>query len=125
MAGLASGNENEINLDEFLLQAQEYEDHGGALDSIFKVLNVAFRTHPFHTVRAAELQRWVQSGAYERIVRGEYPRRGEGGDRPLSEDYADAAGYYGGRAKGVVEEVGGVIRNARDAFSNAFRTPGK
>src|SRR5436305_609549 len=106
MAGLASGEEDEIDLDDFLLQAQEYEEGGGALDSIFKVLNVAFRTHPFHTVRAAELQRWVQAGDYDRIVGGEYPRRGESGDRPLADDFADAAGYYGGRARGVVEEVG-------------------
>jgi len=121
MAGEASTEEDEINLEEFLIQAQEYEDRGGALDSIFKLLNVAFRTHPFHTVRAAELQRWVQSGGYSKILSGDYVRRGDAGDRPLGDDYADAAGYYGTRARSMVEEVGGVLKNARDAFSDKFR----
>jgi hypothetical protein len=84
-------------------------------------LNVAFRTHPFHTVRAAELQRWVQSGGYSKILSGDYVRRGDAGDRPLGDDYADAAGYYGTRARSMVEEVGGVLKNARDAFSDKFR----
>jgi Zn-dependent protease with chaperone function len=113
--------DDETNLDEFLVQAQEYEEAGGALDTIFKVLNVAFRTHPFNTVRAAELQRWIQSGAYDRIVNGDYPRRGEDG-RPLTDDYADAAGYYGTEARGAVEQVKDALRGARDAFSNAYRS---
>ncbi|HJU64440.1 MAG TPA: M48 family metallopeptidase [Gemmatimonadaceae bacterium] len=121
----ASSDEDEINLDEFLVQAQEYETGGGALDGIFKILNVAFRTHPFHTVRAAELQRWMMSGAYERIVGGDYPRRDASGDRPLSEDYADAAGYYGEQARGAMDQVAGIIKGARDAFTGAFRNQTK
>lgn len=112
--------DDETDLDEFLVQAREYEEGGNALDTIFKVLNVAWRTHPFNTVRAAELQRWIESGAYDRIVGGDYPRRGAD-DRPLSDDYADAAGYYGGEARGAVEQVKDALRGARDAFANAYR----
>jgi Zn-dependent protease with chaperone function len=112
--------DDEMSLEEFLAQAREYETGGSAIDSIFKVLNVAFRTHPFHTVRAAELERWVQSGAYERIVGGEYPRRGSD-DRPLTDDYAEAAGYYGTQARSAVDQVADVLRSARDAFAEAFR----
>lgn len=112
--------DDESNLDEFLVQAQEYEERGGALDTIFRVLNVAFRTHPFNTVRAAELQRWVQTGAYDRIVNGDYPHRGEN-DRPLSDDYAEAAGYYRNEAQSAVETVKDALRGARDAFNNAYR----
>lgn len=112
--------DDESNLDEFLIQAQEYEERGGALDTIFRVLNVAFRTHPFNTVRAAELQRWVQTGAYDRIVNGDYPHRGEN-DRPLSDDYAEAAGYYRNEAQSAVETVKDALRGARDAFNNAYR----
>src|SRR5687767_7393767 len=65
---------DEINLDEFLVQADEYETGGNAIDSVFKFLNVAFRTHPFHTVRVAELHRWVRSGEYFRVIEGDYPR---------------------------------------------------
>lgn len=112
--------DDESNLDEFLTQAQEYEERGGALDTIFRVLNVAWATHPFNTVRAAELQRWIQTGAYERIVNGDYPRRGEN-DRPLSDDYAEAAGYYRNEAQTAVDQVKDALRGARDAFSNAYR----
>jgi Zn-dependent protease with chaperone function len=119
---LAGGvtTDDESNLDEFLTQAQEYEVGGGALDTLFRVLNVAWATHPFNTVRAAELQRWMQSGAYDRIVNGDYPRRGEN-DRPLSDDYAEAAGYYRSEAQTAVDQVKDALRGARDAFSNAYR----
>jgi Zn-dependent protease with chaperone function len=112
---------DEINLDEFLVQAQEYETGGNFVDSIFKVINIAFQTHPFHTMRVAELHRWVRSGEYYRIVGGEYPRRGDEGQRPLSQDYADAAGYYGGRVRDVANQVSDTLNKARDAFNSAWK----
>jgi Zn-dependent protease with chaperone function len=117
--GESYGEEDTISLDEFLVQAREYEEGGTAVDTIFKVLNVAFRTHPFNTVRAGELQRWMMSGEYERILSGDYPRRG--GDRPLSQDFADAASYYGDQTRGAVDEVREIFKGARDAFNGAFR----
>jgi Zn-dependent protease with chaperone function len=117
--------DDETNLDEFMRQAEEYESTGNAIDGIFKVLNVAFRTHPFNTVRAGELQRWIRAGAYDRIIAGDYPRRGND-DRPLSEDYDAAAGYYGEQARDAVAQVRNALRDARDAFTEAFRnTTGK
>ncbi|HJR42048.1 MAG TPA: M48 family metallopeptidase [Gemmatimonadaceae bacterium] len=122
--GLPAEEEDTISLDEFLVQAREYEEGGSAIDTIFKVLNVAFRTHPFNTVRAGELQRWMTSGQYERILGGDYPRRGDD-TRPLSQDYAEAAGYYGDQTRGAVDEVAAILRGARDAFTGAFRGPTK
>lgn len=113
--------DDETNLDEFLIQADEYESGGNAIDGIFKLLNVAFRTHPFNTVRAGELQRWIRGGEYEKIIGGDYPRRGED-DRPLGADYDEAAGYYGGQARGAMEQVADTLRGARDAFNDAFRS---
>jgi Zn-dependent protease with chaperone function len=114
-------SDDEMNLDEFLVQAQEYETGGNAIDAVFKALNVAFRTHPFNTVRAAELQRWVQTGGYDRVMNGDYPRRDGAGGRPLADDYADAAGYYGQQARGTVDQVADLFKSARDAFTGAFR----
>jgi hypothetical protein len=88
---------------------------------VFQVINTAFKTHPFGTVRAAELQRWVRSGKYDTIINGDYPRRGDPG-QPLSEDYVDAAGYYGNQAREAFTQVGDVLARARDAFNNAFKT---
>ena len=91
------------------------------MDMIIKVLNTLGHTHPFHTVRAAELQRWVEGGDYDRILRGEYPRRGTDEDkRPIGEDVADAGKYYGDQMKETMGAMSDVARKARDAFSSAF-----
>ena len=115
------GDGDEISLDEFLVQAQQYESDSGAVDLLFKVLNVAGRTHPFNTVRAAELQRWIQSGGYDTIVKGEYQRRDAGTERPLSGDYTDAAGYYGDKMKGMMNQMADAARRATDTVNNVFR----
>jgi Zn-dependent protease with chaperone function len=120
LAGGAAGDDT-IDLDEFLIQAQDYETTGGPWDSALKFLNTVFRDHPLNTVRAAELQRWAASEDYARILRGDYPRRGTEGDQPLSRDYAAAAGYYGDRARAVLSELEGAVGRARDAFGQAFQ----
>ena len=84
------------------------------------MLNTAFQTHPFATVRAAELQRWVQGGDYDRILRGEYPRRGSD-DRPLGDDYAEAGTYYRQKAQDAYNTASDVLSRARDAFSDRMR----
>lgn len=114
-------DDDEINLDEFLVQAEEYETGGTAIDSLFKFLNVAFRTHPFHTVRAAELHHWVRSGEYYRILEGDYPRRGSEPERPLRQDYAEAGSYYEQQARQAMDQVSDVLNRARDAFTQAVR----
>jgi Zn-dependent protease with chaperone function len=122
---LAGGGKlEEMNLDAFMTQAKEYEEGGDAVDVIYKVLNTLGMTHPFHTLRAAELQRWIGTGEYDRILRGEYPRRGtEDEKRPLSEDIGEAGKYYAEQAKTAVDSVAEVARKARDAFTSAFRGP--
>ena len=119
------GGDDEISLDAFLAQAAEYETQGGIADKVWQVINTAFKTHPFGTVRAAELQRWMQAGEYDRILGGDYPRRGSEGDRPLGADYADAAGYYGQQARDAVGSLNDSLARARDAFNQAFRGPGQ
>jgi Zn-dependent protease with chaperone function len=120
-AGGTSGDD-ESSLDEFLIQAEEYEIGGHAIDAVLKVLNLLFRSHPFNTARAAELQHWQKSGAYDRIIGGDYPRRGSE-ERPLGEDMADAASYYGEQSRRAAASVNDVLNRARDAFNSAFRGP--
>jgi len=122
---LAGGGKiEEMNVDAFMAQAKEYEEGGDAMDVIYKVLNILGMTHPFHTLRAAELQRWVAGGDYDRILRGEYPRRGtEDERRPLAQDIGEASQYYAEQARGAVDSVAEVAKKARDAFTAAFRGP--
>ncbi|HEX9282697.1 MAG TPA: M48 family metallopeptidase [Gemmatimonadales bacterium] len=120
MAG--GGDMAQMDLNAFLAQAKEYEETGGALDRIFQVLNTLERTHPFNTLRAAELQRWIEAGPYDRILAGEYPKRGpEAEGRPLDKDIDEARDYYMKEAKAVVNDVVDSAKRAAQAFAEAFK----
>jgi len=67
----------EMSREAFLDQARAYQDSDN-LDRLGKMLMFAtvgkFLTHPMPIHRAQQLERWVQSGAYERILGGNYER---------------------------------------------------
>jgi Zn-dependent protease with chaperone function len=119
-AGGGAG-EDKIDLDAFMRQAAEYETQSGAWETVMKVLNTAFRQHPFHTVRAAELQQWIDGGTYGKIVGGEYPRRSDAPPPDLNQDFSDAAGYYGDQARAAVGKLTDVLGRAKGAFDDAFK----
>jgi Zn-dependent protease with chaperone function len=122
MAGGGAGDDT-ISIDAFMEQSKSYETGGDFADKVWQVINTAFRTHPFGTVRAAELQRWVESGDFDKILRGDYRRRSDAASPPLTEDLADAAGYYGDQAKDAMDSISQVLTRARDAFNSAFKGP--
>jgi len=124
LAGGGAGDDA-IDLDAFMRQASEYETQGTAWERVWKILNTAFRDHPFNTVRAAELQRWITSGEYDRILSGTYLRRGDEGTKPLGDDYVDAAGYYGEQTRQFTDQAFSAINKARERFSDAFRNSTK
>ncbi|MFE9466215.1 M48 family metallopeptidase [Streptomyces virginiae] len=92
---LAGGNHlHEMNVDAFLEQADEYEKGGDLRDSVLKILNMLPRTHPFTTVRAAELKKWSESREHQRIMDGHYPRREEDKDASVSDSFRESAAHY-------------------------------
>ncbi|MGW3370795.1 M48 family metallopeptidase [Streptomyces hydrogenans] len=92
---LAGGNHlHEMNVDAFLAQADEYEKAGDLRDSVLKILNVLPRSHPFTTVRAAELKRWSESRDHQRLMDGHYPKRSEDKDASVSDSFRESAGHY-------------------------------
>ena len=111
-----------IDLDAYMAQAAEYETGGTAWDDVLKLLNTALREHPFHTLRAGELQRWAQSGEYEAILAGTYIRRGSEEERPLRDDIRDATDYYADQARAAAQTVGDALGRAAGAFRDAFKT---
>src|SRR6059058_4636891 len=116
------GDMSQMDLNAFLEQAKEYEETGGALDRVFKILGVLGRSHPFNTVRAAELQRWIAQGHYERILGGDYTRRGpEAERRPIDKDIDEARDHYMKEAKAVVEDVVDTAKRAPQAFAEALK----
>jgi Zn-dependent protease with chaperone function len=120
MAG--GGDVTEMNLSAFLEQAKEYEESGGALDRVFKILNTLPQSHPFNTLRAAELQRWIADGHYDRVLRGEYTRRGpEAEQRPIDQDIDAARDHYMKEAKAVVNDVVDTAKRAAQAFAETLK----
>ncbi|KFG75551.1 peptidase M48 [Streptomyces mutabilis] len=92
---IAGGNHlHEMNVDAFLEQAEEYEAGGDLRDSVLKILNVLPRSHPFTTVRAAELKKWAASRDYQRIMDGHYPRREEDQDTSVRDSFRESASSY-------------------------------
>ena len=113
---------DQLRVEEFIHQAEQYETGGDAWDTVMKILNTVMRTHPMHTVRAAELLRWERAGGYSKILTGDYLRRGQtDGDHPLTDDYADAAGYYGQKTRETMDSFKDSFSKARDAVSSAWR----
>src|SRR5215216_395509 len=120
--GRGAGFAGQLNVDAFMQQAHEYASSSERLDIVYKLLSTLALTHPMHTVRAAELQRWVASGEYDRILRGEYIRRGsEAGERPLRDDMAAAGTYYAGEARELAGHLAEAARRAADRAREAFR----
>jgi Zn-dependent protease with chaperone function len=118
MAGGAQ--KDETSLQEFIVQAEEYRESGDVADQVFKVLNLLGRTHPFHVLRVAELRDWIESGEYDRIVRGEYARRGEP-DPVYQEDLKAAASAYAEGAKDFLDSVTEAAKRAGSDFMSSLR----
>jgi Zn-dependent protease with chaperone function len=109
---LAGGNHlHEMNVDSFLKQADEYESAGDLRDSVLKILNVLPRSHPFTTVRAAELRKWSASRDYQRLMDGHYPRRTEDKDASVSDAFKESAGHYADTVKQSKDPLLGLIRD--------------
>jgi Zn-dependent protease with chaperone function len=128
MAGGGRGQSfnEQLNVEAFMQQAHEYAGSTEGLDVIYKLLSTLALTHPMHTVRAAELQRWVSSGEYDRILRGEYTRRGdEAKQRPIGDDMAAAGAYYAEEAREFASHVVDAARRAAERAREAFRNAQK
>jgi Zn-dependent protease with chaperone function len=124
MAGGSRGqmNAGQMNLEAFMAQAHEYLQSNEGLDVVYKILNTLGLSHPMHTVRAAELQQWVATGDYERILAGEYVRRGpESQQRPLKDDLSEAGSYYAKEARETMGHVVDAAKKAAERVGDAFR----
>ena len=118
MAG--GGSSDETSLQEFIIQAEEYKQSGDVADQVFKVLNLMATTHPFYVLRVSELRAWIESGDYDRIIRGEYARRGEA-DPALQEDMRAAAQGYAEGAKEFMEDISEAAKRMGSDFLGGLR----
>jgi hypothetical protein len=111
----------DLNLEPFLQQANEYATSNEGLQVIWKIVNTLALTHPMNVVRAAEVQVWLQSGAYDRVIAGEYPRRGSHDDRrSWGDDVREAGSYYKQEFQDVASHLRTAARKAADSARDAF-----
>jgi Zn-dependent protease with chaperone function len=105
LMALAGGmHSDQLNFDAFLAQAREYEDWDDASDRVRRFFYEINATHPYAVRRVSEVMRWVQSGDYDRIQRGEYIRRGE--EPPVPQQAGDAFEFYADRFRAIFRDIG-------------------
>ncbi|MBB4638865.1 M48 family metallopeptidase [Longimicrobium terrae] len=119
MMAFAGGKNATGNLDEFMRQAEEYRETSDIADQVFKVLNVLWLSHPAPVLRAAEMRTWFESGGYERILAGEYRRRGEP-DSAYAEDLRAAGQSYREAAREGFTNAQQAARRVVDSFRQGF-----
>lgn len=122
MLTFAGGEGALTNLPEFIRQADDYRLGGDLADQVFKVLNLLGADHPFPVLRVAEMRDWFESGEYDRIVRGEYMRRGEG-TGPLTDDLTAAGRAYAEGARQTLHTASDAARRVVDSFKSGFNRP--
>jgi Zn-dependent protease with chaperone function len=84
----------DMDLQAFLAQGEEYEATGDAREGVIRILNLLNATHPFAVVRALEIKRWVESGDYERVLAGAYPNRADDPRASFVDEVKAAASSY-------------------------------
>ena len=110
---IAGGTRGEdLDLDSFIAQSDEYRDGGDTLDGIYKLLAALGATHPFAVVRVAELRDWIDSGAYDAILAGDYRTTADDEETPYTEDLGDAAAGYASAARDLVGNVTSRVASA-------------
>ncbi len=119
MLKFAGGTFSETNLAAFIEQAEEYRANNELVDQVFKVMNLLWATHPFPVIRVAEMRNWFESGAYERIMAGEYRRRGEP-EGSYRDDVQEAAKSYRDTAKDTFGDAAEKARKMVDGFRSGF-----
>lgn len=116
----------DLNLEPFLVQANAYAQNNDGLNVVYKVLNTLALTHPMNVVRAAEVQLWLQTGAYDRILSGAYVKRGTAeAKRSVREDMKEAGSYYSQEFKETATHLKNAAKkaaaNAREALDEVRR----
>ena len=92
---LASGGTlEELDVTSFLSQGAEYDEGGDVRESLIKLSLLQQQSHPFAVVRATELRRWIDAGAYTAILGGDHPRRADDDTASVSEAAQEAAASY-------------------------------
>jgi Zn-dependent protease with chaperone function len=95
---------DQLNLDAFMAQAMEYESWDAPTDRVRRFFSEINITHPYAVRRVSEVMKWVQSGDYDRILRGEYRTRDQ--ESNVRAEAGDAVEFYGERFRSAFRDLG-------------------
>ena len=122
---LAGGKHiEEMNLDEFHRQADEYESGGDVMDGIYKVLNVLGQSHPFPVLRLKAIDDWATTGSYQSILAGDYPARNST-EEDFARDFSEASRQYREDLKGSKDPFAQTVSNVSEGLENAAKEAAK
>lgn len=114
---MAGGNRtDQMELGEFIRQAEEYNQSETMMDSFYKLLNLMGQTHPFPVIRVVELLSWVRSGEYDAIMRGFYAKE----KTELADDWKKAGQNYAKDFQSSFRPVGETLENAAQKAMEIF-----
>ena len=68
-AGIPKKYYEQINVEAFLQQAQEFKSFDySTMDKLVKMMSIMWQDHPWTVMRASELKKWMDGGAYDDIL---------------------------------------------------------
>ncbi|MEA2169055.1 MAG: hypothetical protein QOF76_2355, partial [Solirubrobacteraceae bacterium] len=106
-----------LNLDAFVRQGQDYRDVEG-WDRLARMRSELGMTHPHAVKRVHELMTWVQSGEYDRIMGGEYVKRGQ--EAGARQEADAAAEHYSERFKSFFADAADGVSKVGDQVSDGL-----
>ena len=110
----------DMNVNDFFIQAAQYENNTDALDNVYKLLNVLMNSHPFGVVRLKELKTWASAGQYKKILGGDYIRKGFEQQDSTTSDFQAAKDYYNEKITGGKSTFDDVVDKLGDGADKLF-----
>ena len=108
---LAGGVADGASVEAFREQARRYVEEGSVADSVARTLALLGQSHPFPVLRLREIDRWVEAGAYERILAGEFPKREDDPETPPWSTWSESAHSYAEGVKASADPVASWIKS--------------
>lgn len=120
LMSIAAGRPSrDLSLDAFMRQSIEYRQSGDAFDRFARFFRNIQLTHALPVRRTQEVMEWVQTGAYDRIIGGEYRTRDQ--DVHARAEAGDATDHYTERFRTILGEAGETVSTAGDRLSGWMR----
>lgn len=103
---------SQINVNEFFIQAAEYDKSDSLKKSMYKLFNTLSLTHPFPVIRLTSLKSWVDSGEFQKIIEGSYRRKSEINEEKIAENFKKATQSYKEENKNSEDPLSGIMNGA-------------